>query len=168
MRIAKHLIIDTSSILKASYFAGRDTEFGYEVVHNDKPVWVNGYQHGWENFLNYMHSALRDLDAAPMDCLFVLEGSHGTAIRRNMFADYKKRTERPQQQLDEYCKLEEHLQKFFSRMGSSFIRQDGLESDDVVAYLAKNLKGERVILANDGDMLSLINESLSVRYQSKI
>lgn len=169
MRTRKHLIIDTSSIAKASYFAGKDSEFGWEIEFNEKKVWVNGYQHGWENFLNYMHSALRELEAQPTDCIFVLEGAHGTTIRRNIFAGYKQREPRPQEQLDEYNKLEARIQEFFSRMGACFVRQDGVEADDVICYLAKNLKGHRVVLANDGDMLALMKPGeVDVRYQSKI
>lgn len=169
MRNRRHLIIDVSSVLKRAYFAGQDKEFGYEVVHNERPVWVNGWQHGREAFLNYMHAALRDLDARPMDCIFVLEGEHGTTIRRNIYAGYKQREPRPQAQLDEYNKLEAWLQPFFKGLGATFVKQDGLEADDVVAYLARNLKGQRVVLMDDGDSLALMQPGeVEVRYQSKI
>jgi DNA polymerase I-like protein with 3'-5' exonuclease and polymerase domains/5'-3' exonuclease len=169
MRERKHIVVDVSSILKACYFAGQDKEFGWQITFNEKPVWVNGWEHGREAFLNYMNAALRDLDAQPMDCIFVLEGDHGTAIRRNIFAGYKQREPRPQEQLDQYNKLEAWMQPFFSRMGATFVKQDGLEADDVFAYLCKNLKGEIVGLINDGDGLALIDgERVKIRYQSKI
>lgn len=169
MRKRRHIIIDTSSVLKACYFAGRDKEFGFEIVFNEKPVWVNGWEHGRESFMNYMHAALNDVVACPMDCIFVLEGDHGTQIRRNMYAGYKQREPRAQEQLDQYAKLEEWVQTFFTRLGSSFVKQDGLEADDVVAYLARNLKGRRVVLMNDGDGLALMDgDTVEVRYQSKI
>src|SRR5207253_5880127 len=146
MRNRRHLIIDVSSVAKRCYFAGIDKEFGFEVIHNEKKVHVNGWEHGREAFLNYMNSDLRDLDARQMDCIFVLEGDHGTAIRRNIYPGYKQREPRPQEQMDQYGKMEEWLQTFFKRLGSVFVKQDGLEADDVVAYLARNLKGKRVVL----------------------
>ena len=169
MRNRRHLIIDVSSVAKRCYFAGIDKEFGFEVINNEKKVHVNGWEHGREAFLNYMNSALRDLDARPMDCIFVLEGDHGTAIRRNIYPGYKQREPRPQEQMDQYGKMEEWLQAFFKRLGSVFVKQDGLEADDVVAYLARNLKGKRVVLMDDGDGLTLMDgENVEVRYQSKI
>jgi DNA polymerase I-like protein with 3'-5' exonuclease and polymerase domains/5'-3' exonuclease len=169
MRARKHLIIDVSSVLKRCFFAGKDKEFGWEITFNEKKVWVNGWEHGREAFLNYMNKALHDLDARPMDCLFVLEGEHGATIRRNIYPGYKQREPRPQEQLDQYSKLEDWLQPFFSRMGACFVKQDGLEADDVVAYLARNLRGKRVVLMDDGDGLTLIDPpNVEVRYQSKI
>jgi DNA polymerase I-like protein with 3'-5' exonuclease and polymerase domains/5'-3' exonuclease len=168
MRTRRHVIIDVSSILKATYFAGVDKEFGWEITFNERKVWVNGWQHGREAFLNYMHAALRDLDARPMDCIFVLEGDHGTAIRRNIFPGYKQREPRPQEQMDQYNLLEAWLQPFFARMGACFVKQHGLEADDVCAYLVKNLKGKKVLLMNDGDSLALMSDDVQVRYQSKI
>ena len=169
MRKRRHLIMDVSSILKACYFAGKDKEFGFEVLHNERPVWVNGWQHGRESFMNYMHAALRDLDARPMDVIFVLEGAHGTTIRRNMYSGYKQREDRHPDQISQYNLLESWLQAYFSRMGSTFVKQDGLEADDVFAYLCKNLKGEIVGLINDGDGLALMDgERVKIRYQSKI
>jgi DNA polymerase I-like protein with 3'-5' exonuclease and polymerase domains/5'-3' exonuclease len=168
MRIAKHIIYDLSSVLKRAYFAGIDKEFGFPVTFEEKQVHVNGWEYGRENFLNSVHATLRDLNAAPMDVIFVLEGSHGTTIRRNILPQYKTRAPRPQEQLDQYNKLEQWVQTFFTRMGSTFVRQDGLEADDVVAYLARNLKGERVVVMDDGDALILAQErGVTVRYQSK-
>lgn len=169
MRNRRHLIIDVSSVLKRCFFAGVDKEWGFPIEHEGKTVHVNGWQHGREAFLNYMHAALRDLNATPMDCIFVLEGDHGTAIRRNIYPGYKQREPRPQQQMDEYNKLEAWLQPFFKGLGACFVKQDGLEADDVVAYLARNLKGRRVVLMDDGDGLTLMDgDTVEVRYQSKI
>lgn len=168
MRNRKHVIYDVSSVLKRAYFAGQDKEWGYKVDFEGKEVYVNGWQYGRENFLNSVHATLRDLDATPMDLIFVLEGSHGTTIRRNILPQYKTRAPRPQQQLDEYSKLEEWIQPFFKGLGATFVRQDGLEADDVICYLAKHLKGERVVVMDDGDSLILAQEpGVSVRYQSK-
>ena len=168
MRIKKHVIYDVSSVLKKAYFAGKDTEFGFEVQFEGKPVWVNGWEHGRENFLNSVHATLRDLDAVPMDVIFVLEGEGGTSIRKNILPGYKARAERPQEQLDQYNLLEQWLQSFFSRLGSTFVKQHGLEADDVVTYLARNLKGERIVVGDDGDFLILASEpGIKVRYQSK-
>jgi DNA polymerase I-like protein with 3'-5' exonuclease and polymerase domains/5'-3' exonuclease len=168
MRNRRHVIYDVSSVLKRCYFAGVDKEFGCKVEFEGKTVQVNGWQYGREKFLNSVSATLRDLNAAPIDIIFVLEGDHGTAIRRNIFPGYKQRAPRPQQQMDEYNKLEEWVQTFFKRLGSTFVKQDGLEADDVVAYLARNLKSERVVVMDDGDSFALADvEGCSLRYQSK-
>src|SRR6266571_5257550 len=168
MRNRKHVIYDLSSVLKRCFFAGKDTEFGWEVEFEEKKVWINGWQYGFEHFLNSVHATLRDLSAAPMDIIFVREGQQGTTIRRNILPQYKTRSPRPQEQMDQYNLLETKVQEFFTRLGSTFVHQEGLEADDTLAYLARNLKGERVVVGDDGDFLILASEpGIKVRYQSK-
>ena len=169
MRKAPTLITDLSSVLKRCYFAGIDKEFGEEVDFNGRKVHVNSWRHGMEAFLNYMNKALRDLEACPMDVIFVLEGQGGTQIRRNIYPGYKQREERAPQVLEQYAKLQDFAVSYFKGMGTVSVKQDGVEADDVVAYLAKRLPGQIYVLMDDGDGLTLDNgDTVRVRYQSEL
>lgn len=169
MRKQNRLIVDLSSVLKRCYFAGIDKEFGEEIEFNGRKVHVNSWRHGMESFLNYMARAMRELDAKPMDFIFVLEGKDGTQIRRNIYPGYKQREERPPQVLEQYAQLQEKAVAYFKNMGTVTAQQPGVEADDVVAYLAQNLKGQRYVLMDDGDGLILDNgDDVRVYYQSEL
>lgn len=167
MRERSRLIIDLSSVAKRCYYAGQDKEFGWKVEFLGKSVHVNGWEHGREAFLNYMDKAFRELDAAPIDCIFVLEGAGGSQLRRNFYPGYKMRAERPPEQGEQYAKMQDWIVSYFKRLGSIFVLQNGVEADDVVAYLAKSMGG--YVLMDDGDGLILSKlPGVAVRYQSKL
>jgi len=52
--------------------------------------------------------------------------------------------------------------KLLSALGVKHIFPNVLEADDVVAWLARKLPGETVIVSGDHDLLQLINEDISV------
>lgn len=169
MRKRTRIVYDLSSVAKRCYFAGQDKEFGFKVVFEEKDVHVNGWQYGFENFLNSVSATLRDHEATPIDIIFIREGKDGSQLRRNIFAGYKQRKDRPAEQLEQYSLMETKIVEFFKRLGSVFVKLDGREADDVFAYLMKNLTGPRVGVADDGDMLILAQlPDVKIRYQSKV
>jgi DNA polymerase I-like protein with 3'-5' exonuclease and polymerase domains len=169
MRKRTRIVYDLSSVAKRCYFAGQDKEFGFKVTFNEKSEHVNGWQYGFENFLNSVEKTLREHDATPMDIIFIREGENGSQLRRNIFAGYKQKKEKPPEQLEQYLLMENKVVEFFKRLGSVFVKLDGREADDVFAYLMKNLQGPRVGVADDGDMLILATlPDVKIRYQSKV
>lgn len=170
MRNRPWILVDCSSILKACLYAGKDTEHGFEATDpQGKTVWVNGWQFGLENAISSVVSILQQSEAAPMDLIFVFE-QDGSRIRRNIYPEYKgQRTPKAKEWNEQYDLLEQNLRAFFKPLGAQFVVQPGVEADDVVAYLAKNLKGRKVVAMNDADAFSLMElPDVEVRYKGNL
>lgn len=155
MRNKPWVIVDCSSIFKACLYAGKDKENGFEVEHEGKPVWVNGWQFGMENVISSVCSMLEQAGAAPMDLIFVTE-TDGTRLRRNIYPEYKgNRGSKPKEWSEQYQRMEDEVKAFFLRLGSMFVTQPGLEADDICAFLCRRLGGVKFLMMNDMDGLAL-------------
>lgn len=157
----KRLIVDMSSIMWTCLLAGTDTEFGFKVDFEGKPFQVNSATYGYENAINHFVAMLDNLNMTPMQMILVIEGLNSKLLRTNVLPGYKgggKET-RPQEAYAEFGKLREMLMTTLTGLGACAVTQDGIEADDVIAYLALNLQGYRIVDSNDGDMAVLINDS---------
>ena len=142
----KRMIIDVSSVVWMSLLAGKDVE-GREVDHEGKKVWVNSAAFGYENAVSHITSAMNKLGIVPIDMIFVIEGMKSKERRKFILEQYKEtRQSRPPESYDEFNALKELLTATFRNIGAQICWQDGVEADDVVAYLAKTLQGERWVL----------------------
>lgn len=154
----KHLILDMSSICWTSLLAGTDKEFGRDVVFNDKVVRVNSAEHGYEFAMNVIMGALRRFDAVPSNLVLVVEGKNSKSLRQSISANYKAgRDSRPPEAYEEFNKCKEALVAALTGVGAAAVTQDGLEADDVIAYLAQELDGEKYIISEDGDLAVLVS-----------
>lgn len=159
----KTLIIDVSSVLWMSLLAGKSTEFGYSVEHGGRQVYVNGWQYGLENAISHITSVARQLDITAGQMVFVVEGKLSKSRRKVMYPGYKEgRDSRPDAAYVEFGKVREELCREFSAAGATVVTQDGVEADDVIAYMAETLQGQKVILSQDGDLAALIDENTSM------
>lgn len=157
------MIVDLSSIAKTALYQGQDMEFGIEVEHEGKKVWVNGWQHGYERFMGYIASTLERFDLQPYQLILVADGKSSKARRVAIYDLYKsKREERPAQSNEEFNKLKDAIVGALCSVGAHFVTQDGVEADDVIAYLCQQLEGDCVILSNDGDMSALLSDRVSL------
>lgn len=154
----KTLIVDLSSIVWQGLLAGKDTEFGREVIHNEKKVWVNGWQFGLECAVNHITTVLRELDMLPREMIIVLEGEHSKARRRLIYSGYKAKRDKPEEAYPEFVRANEEFIKLFSSVGATVATQPGVESDDVIGYLVRRIPGLKYIRSNDGDMTVLLED----------
>lgn len=159
----KTLIIDVSSVIWTSLLAGKSTEFGYTVEHEGKSVHVNGWEYGLENAISHVTAVARELDFNAAQMIFVVEGKLSKARRVVLYPGYKEgRGSRPPEAYVEFGKVRDALCSEFSGAGATVVTQDGVEGDDVIAYLVENVNGSKVILTQDGDLAVLIGESVSL------
>ena len=155
----RRLIVDMSSLLWQSLLASRDKEFGIVVEHEGKAVHVNGWQYGYECAINHLVAVMEELDVCPVNTIFVAEGRLAKARRKAFYSGYKEgRDSRPPQAYEQFNLLKGELSKAFLDLGAQVCTQDGVEADDIIAYLARRLDGEKVILTTDGDMATLIEQ----------
>ena len=160
------LLVDTSSLLWQSLLAGTDVEFGKSVFYEDKEVHVNGWQFGYECAINHLTSVMSELNVTPTQVIFVVEGKMSKSRRKAIYAGYKgERDSRPPEAYVEFERCRDELLSAFLNVGAQSVTQDGVEADDVLAYLAKNLEGPVVILTRDGDLTTLIDDRISL-YQN--
>lgn len=155
MRVA----FDMPSVMKTCLYAGKDKEFGQEVLHGEKSVLVNGWQHGYENSINKMVSALNRFGLAPKDAILVFEGRSSKKQRTMISSSYKEKKpgeEKPKEFHEQLQKLQDKLQQVFHDLGSLSVVQDFVEADDILAWLADHVEEDLVVVSGDGDMLKLV------------
>lgn len=159
-------LIDVSSTLWTYLMSGTDKEFGRDVEHEGKQVTVRSWQHGLDGSINFITGVMRELDLVPKDLIFVVEGEYSKSRRKAIYSGYKEgRGSRPPEAYAEFGRCKDELTQAFLNVGSQVVTQAGVEADDLLAYLARNLDDDIVIITNDGDMTTLINDRVSL-YQA--
>lgn len=147
------VIVDLPSIAWRAYFSGKDTEKGYEAQDGK---WVNGAEYAFGKCAESLYELMQTLDVAPRHLILVDEGEKPRALRSRIYPDYK--AQRNDKNFDicvEFNLAMKQIKDTFAKLGSQIIKQDGLEADDVIGWLAKNLDGPRMIVSNDGDLAVL-------------
>jgi DNA polymerase I-like protein with 3'-5' exonuclease and polymerase domains/5'-3' exonuclease len=159
------ILYDMSSLMWNALLAGKDKENGFSVPHPDKEgetVYVNGYEFGYENAMNSVHSVLKQFNAVPSDIIMVFEGMNAKLLRQSIFPGYKAgRDTRPPEAYEEFNKALELTKNVLMQLGASAVKQDGMEADDVIAYLSKHLP-KTLVVSTDGDMTKLYSASCDI------
>lgn len=112
-----------------------------------------------------------DLNAS--NCLVVWDGEGGSQRRKSIYSEYKAgRTvrlnqraeedfgETPEQRMENMRKQRNLAQEYLTMIGIPQVRCDGVEADDIMAYVAANMDhpGGIVLVTTDQDMLQLIRQ----------
>lgn len=155
----KRLIVDLSSVLWQSLLVGKDEEFGRKVMFEGKEHHINGWQFGYECAVNHLVSVLKELNMSPCDMILVVEGQMAKARRRAIYNGYKAGRDKPEESYAEFNILKEKLVAALAACGASVVTQDGVEADDVIAYLVRKLPllDTKIVRSNDGDMTTLLD-----------
>lgn len=156
------LIVDMSSLVKRGLFAGTDVENGRKVEFEGKLVQVNSHLYGYDNALNSLITTMDALKLNPIDVILVVEGLNSKARRKAMYSGYKGDGGTAPEVGVEFAKARDMLAEAMRGVGAQIVTQDGVEADDVIAYLVETVPGNLVILSEDGDLSQLINERVSM------
>ena len=163
MKPYNKIIYDMSSLVWSCLLAGKDAENGFKVPHPDKEgetVYVNSFEFGYENAMNSIQAVLERFNAVPSDLILVGEGANSKLLRTSIYAGYKaNRSGRPDEAYAEFNKAGDLIRSVLLDLGATAVKQDGMEADDVIAYLAQGLQGTNLVVSNDGDMLRLMTET---------
>lgn len=152
----RRLIVDVSSVCWMSIMAGKDKEYGRKISFNGKEQHINGIEFVHDNAMNHLLKCMRDFEVTPHRMIFVVEGKDSRALRRAIFPGYKASEDRAPEFYDLFNELKQRLVDEFLSVGANACWQDGVESDDVIAYLCKHLAGEKIIVSRDGDLSALV------------
>lgn len=165
----KRLLVDASSVIWRCLLVGRDEETGRVVQHEGKDVYTNGWEYGLENCINSLTMVLNTLGMHPNQVVFVIEGVNSKSRRVALHKDYKAgRGSRPPEAYEAFNAVKEILPKTFADLGSQSVVNDACEADDTIAYLCHALKGEKVVMTEDGDLAVLINDDVSLWRQGAL
>ncbi len=153
-------IFDLSSLVWTCLLVGVDKE-SYTVKQEDgTEAKVNTAAYGYENAISSIVSTLRTLELTPIDCIFVEEGFNSKARRLMISQEYKaKRGQRSREAYKEFADCKTLIEKAMRGVGAIFVKQDNVEADDVIAWLAINSHEPVTIVSNDNDLLALAGTS---------
>ena len=148
----------------------------YIRCHQNVPVLTDDGIHigGISGFLLSLGAVIRQFK--PTRCIIVFDGKGGNSRRKAIYPDYKagrtfkinpNRLEQlghTQDQELESMKLQlQRLMSYFESLPLTIMSQDGVEADDVIAYLATTIcKKEVIISSTDQDFLHLVNDRITV------
>lgn len=153
----KRGLVDLSSVIWTCLMAGKDREFGREVVTEEgKKVWVNSADYGYDNALNHLKTVMDDLRIPPRHLIFVIEGIDSKLGRQMVLPEYKSSRKDVPELYDVFNAVKSRLLKFFLALGGQAVTQPNVEADDIIGYLAKNLQGERWIISADKDLAQCV------------
>lgn len=140
---------------------------------------VNGnHVGGTLGFLIGLNKLVREQQ--PTDVVIVWDGEGGSLKRRSMFKDYKAGRslkvnreydfENPDAQIESFRDQLKTLDKYLSLMPVSTFKVDGLEADDIIAYLwgyVYDKTDEKVIVSTDKDFYQLLDQKTTVYSPAK-
>ena len=153
-------IVDLRGFILRAYHSGTDPD----ALSDNEGNTVNTALYGFEQFFERFLPQFLEY-SPPYRTIFVKEG--GNQLRKDMFDGYKRGRgddvcELEKQQLE---KLETSVVNILARMGFLLVKQDGLEADDVIAYLSQQLGGQKFIYTVDKDLAALSTpEDVTVTY----
>lgn len=109
-------------------------------------------------------------DLQPSNCLVVWDGQGGSQRRRSIYSAYKEgRTvrlnekndfgETPEERMENMRRQRNATQDYLTILGIPQVRADGVEADDLIAYVAGKMDHPHgcVIVTTDQDMLQLVS-----------
>lgn len=157
----RRLLVDLSSVIWTSLLSGKDHEHGKYIKSptTGRDILVNSGGFGYEHAVNHLVCVLDDLKFQPTEMILVAEGMNSKAERRTIYKDYKSRSDHLPEQYEQFDICKQMVIDAFLNVGAQLVWQDGgVEADDVIAYLAKHLKGEVWIDSVDKDMAVLVDD----------
>ena len=145
--------------------------FSVNPAMNDDGVHIGGIA-GFLKSIRYTLSVIK-----PTRCIIVFDGKNGSKRRRKIYPEYKaqrKIKKRLNRNVDwgtapadeqESMKLQMgRLVEYLEYLPLTLVSIDGVEADDVMAYISKQLllKSKIVLMSTDKDFLQLIDDRVKV------
>ena len=147
------IFVDMSSLMWTCLLAGKDPEAS-EVEHEGRKVSVPSLAWGYENAINSLVAVLKECNCVPRDLVLVFEGKDSKRRRCMIEPTYKAtRDSRPPEAYLVFNALKEKLGQVLRNLGATAVTQDGVEGDDVLAYLAAHAEEDAVVMSNDNDLI---------------
>ena len=164
-------LLDLRGLLMHSLHAGKDKDALPYTDHKGREQEQNRAIFGIDNFITrYLTPILEH--HAPINVIGVLDG--GKAYRRNLYPKYKLKRETNSANMTDVQRQElEQIQELGKRllmyMGSTIMKVDTVEADDVIGLLTEKFHDYTVIIYTvDADLLQLRSERVHVYLKDQI
>lgn len=148
------VIFDHRGVFKHVYHACKDPDGEFSITR-DKVVSTAKYA-----FAKYIERYLEPILAEYAPRQLIICHDMGKVYRTRLFEGYKVKPESTKT-----CEIENEfteelhklLTEMFKRAGILQVGATGVEADDVIAHLCKNLKGLKLVYTVDADLLALVD-----------
>ena len=157
---APYNILDFKAVVKHAFY-GASSEEALHCEETDRTV--NTWEAAAQFLLERYADPLTGEGATPRHLLVCHD--MGRDYRTAVFEGYKqKRTERERSPVEEeqLAKLNAWSKAFFAAIGATQIGVEGVEADDVIAWLCQGIQGPKQVFTVDADLLQLVNEDTLV------
>lgn len=157
------LILDGNAILNPSILRGEDYDDDFKVEFEGKQVQVNSADYGVDNFFEKFVFLLKHFNVAPREVICVWDGKNAKVRRRTFLPNYKVGRDKAPEVSEQLNIARDKVTQMLLDLGCHVIWQDGMEADDVIGYLCKNLRTRRnTVVTGDGDLCVLVDENTDV------
>ena len=144
--------------------------FSVNPTMNDDGTHIGGIT----GFFNTINLAIRQQH--PTRCIIIFDGEGGSLRRRKIYPEYKEnrhglrtRLNRtydfssPDEEYNESMRQLIRIGDYIDNLPLTMIIQNNAEADDVIAYLAKKIFTEQVvIMSTDADFVQLVDDRISI------
>ena len=167
MKALNPVILDLKGLVENAYHSAKDVEGLPGTVKET----VNKAGFGFEIFLSKFFDPLLDICESPIHMIAVVDD--GNTYRKSLFPDYKaKRAERRAEQdpleREQLALALDYAKVFLASIGVPLVQLKGQEADDVIAYLAQNLQGNKLIATIDKDLIALGTDTCKIFRNGKM
>lgn len=156
-----YILIDSSGILHSQYFGLKNDKVNnYEHEINGKKVNLSG-------IIGYFKVLKKIKKEFEGEIIHILDAGGGSDYRKQIYPEYK--SHRPEKEAD--LDFQQKILGFFIRAyGEDFIQMKGVESDDVIGTLSREIseRGDfALIVSFDKDLFQLLNDNVFLTREEK-
>lgn len=170
MRNYQRVLIDGNAILNSTLLRGVDHDAGVVKVNEQgKKITVNSAGYGVFGFFDRLYEILSEFNLAPRQVVCVWDGRNAKVVRQGWLPTYKAGREKDPDVFVQVNTAREAVREYLRELGATNVHQDGVEADDVIGYLAQNLRdGRNLIVTVDGDLAVLVDDNTDIWRQNKL
>lgn len=158
------LLIDANALLNQALLRGEDKENGRKVEFEGKSVQVNGAEYGLDGFMLKIQDAMKEFNRMPRDIILVWDGRNSKEYRRGRYlATYKAGRDKAPEVSEQLNIARGKAIAMMKGLGAQSVTVDGMEADDVLAFLAKSMRDQKnTVISGDGDLTVLHDDNTDV------
>lgn len=156
-------IFDFKAVTKHSYYGCRGT---FDTVTcKETGEKFSSWHAGVNDFLTRYLEPLPDMRS------LIVAHDMGRAYRTSFFPEYKqKKNVKPQNPLErkQIELMENWVKKFLAAVGALQIGVEGVEADDVIAWLCKGQEVAGIVYTVDADLLQLVSPTIALQLKGEL
>lgn len=153
-------ILDFKAVMKHAFYSGTDEE----AIHcEDTDRTFNTWQCGAQRFLELYSDAVFGDEYSPRH--LIVAHDMGQEYRSALYPEYKKKRSKREKspvEIEQVNALYDWAKKFFTHIGATQLGVEGVEADDVIAWLTDNISEPKQVFTVDEDLLQLASDSCIV------